>query len=164
MIVSMRRVAQRGGVTLALGLAVLGAVVLLHLALYVVAPAHLGHPHAPGHRPPATANSGTIADPAGRLTVIGTLIGTLVGTEVPADHVPCPAPPPAGEDHHLCGAAAGAQITGARDPVPAGPVIGDPVAVEETPALRAPPAWRRAHPVRPPPGVALLLLKSVSRI
>ncbi|WP_435289811.1 hypothetical protein [Streptosporangium sp. G11] len=151
----MRRVPQRGGIALALGLAVLGAVVLMHLALCVVAPAHREHLHAPGHWSPATANAGTIADAAGRLTVIG--------AETPADHVPCPAPP-AGEDHHLCGAAAGAQITGARAPVPTGPVIGDPVAAEEAPAASPPPARRRARPVRPPPGAALLLLKSVSRI
>jgi len=154
MIVSMRRVAQRGGVTLALGLAVLGAVMLMHLALCVVVPAHRGHLHAPGHRPPVAANAGTNA--AGRLTAID--------AEAPADHAPCPAPPPTEEDHHLCGAAAGAQITGARPPVPEGPVIGDPVAVDESPAPSPSPAWPRARPVRPPPGAVLLLLKSVSRI
>lgn len=155
MIVSMRRVAQHGGVAFALGLAVLGAVMLMHLALCVVVPAHQGHLHAPGHLPPATPDTGVIAA-AGLLTVIG--------AEVPADHVPCPAPPPADEDHHLCGAAAGAQITGARAPVPTGPVIGDPVAAEDVSAPSPPPARHRARPVRPPPGAALLLLKSVSRI
>ncbi|MEU3168994.1 hypothetical protein [Streptosporangium sp. NPDC006930] len=149
----MRRVAQRGGVTLALGLAVLGAVILMHLALCVVTPAHRGHFHAPGHRSPAAATAVTAA---GHLTAIG--------AEVPADHVPCPAPPPTEEDHHLCGAAAGAQITGTRAPVPTGPVIGGPVAVDEAPAPSPSPAWRRARPVRPPPGAVLLLLKSVSRI
>ncbi|MEU8205340.1 hypothetical protein [Streptosporangium sp. NPDC049046] len=156
MIVSMRRVAQRGGVTLALGLAALGAVILMHLALCVVAPAHRGHFHAPGHWSPAAATTTITATAAGPVTAID--------AEVPTDHVPCPAPPPAEEDHHLCGAAAGAQITGTRAPVPTGPVIGDPVAVDEAPAPPPSPAWRRARPVRPPPGAVLLLLKSVSRI
>lgn len=151
MIVSMRRVARRGGVAFALGLAVLGAVVLMHLTLCVL---------APGPWSPATASAdvGTAGDAGavtGRLTTIG------VGTQ--AELPPCPAPP-VNEDHRLCGAAAGAQITGARTLVSAGPITGDPVMTEEAPASPPPPARRRAEPVRPPPGVALLLLKSVSRI
>lgn len=48
MIVSVRRVAERGGVAFALCLAVLGVVVLIHLALYAAAHAHAAHHHAPG--------------------------------------------------------------------------------------------------------------------
>ncbi|WP_326646529.1 hypothetical protein OG884_18040 [Streptosporangium sp. NBC_01755] len=156
----MRRVAQRGGAAFALGLAVLGAVVLMHLALCVVAPAHSGHHRAPGPWLPATANAdvsaaGDADAPTGRLT--------LIGAGTPAEHLPCPVPP-VDEDHHLCGAAAGAQITGVRALVPAGPITGDPVVAEEAVTPPPPPARRRARPVRPPPGVALLLLKSVSRI
>ncbi|MGW0590757.1 hypothetical protein [Streptosporangium sp. NPDC002607] len=160
MIASMRRVVRHGGVAFALGLAVLGAVVLMHLTLCVVAPAHRGHHRAPGPWPPATATVGvSAAEDTGATT--GLL--TLIGAGTPAEHLPCPAPP-VDEDHHLCGAAAGAQITGTRVLVPAGPVVGDPVVAEESATPPPPPARRRAQPVRPPPGVALLLLKSVSRI
>ena len=156
MIVSMRRVAQRGGVAFVLGLAVLGAVVVVHLTLCVVAPAHSGHHRAPTPWPSAMAN--VDARSAGDTGAI-----TAIGTGSPAEHVPCPEPP-VDEDHHLCGAAAGAPITGVRALVPAGPITGDQVVAEEVTAPSPPPARRRAQPVRPPPGAALLLLKSVSRI
>ncbi|MEV4749826.1 hypothetical protein ACFQVD_29450 [Streptosporangium amethystogenes subsp. fukuiense] len=147
MIASMRRVARHGGVAFALGLVVLGAAVLMHLTLCVVAPVHRGHHRAPG--------------PTVEVGATGLL--TLIGAGTPAEHLPCPVPP-VDEDHHLCGAAAGAQITGTRVLVPSGPVLGDPAVVEDAATPSPPPARRRAQPVRPPPGAALLLLKSVSRI
>ncbi|MET9064165.1 hypothetical protein [Streptosporangium sandarakinum] len=80
---------------------------------------------------------------------------------------PCPLRPllPAGEDHTLCGAAAGPSITTLRVLLPVGRAACDTAVAEmaaEAPAVPA--AWRSSRPVRPLPGAALLLLKSVSRV
>ncbi|MEU6737576.1 hypothetical protein [Streptosporangium sandarakinum] len=80
---------------------------------------------------------------------------------------PCPLRPllPAGEDHTLCGAAAGPSITTLRVLLPVGRAACDTAVAEvavEAPAVPA--ARRSSRPVRPLPGAALLLLKSVSRV
>ncbi|MFC7640646.1 hypothetical protein ACFQX6_06245 [Streptosporangium lutulentum] len=76
---------------------------------------------------------------------------------------PCPQLP-AGDDHDLCGAAAGSSIAGVRAPLPSGHAIGDPITVETTATASPAPARRFSQPACLPPGADLLLLKSVSRI
>ncbi|MDP9868196.1 MULTISPECIES: hypothetical protein [Streptosporangium] len=149
MIVPKRPVVQHGGTVLALCLAVLGSVVVLHLALHVLAHGHAVHHSAPDAQQSATGiaiERPTVADAA-----------------APHDHMPSPCAP-TGHDHSLCGAAAGAPITDARPLLPSGPAIGHLVIQPESTASPPVPLWRREQPVRPPSGAALLILKSVSRI
>ncbi|MFF0308962.1 hypothetical protein ACFYSC_16155 [Streptosporangium sp. NPDC004379] len=92
---------------------------------------------------------------------------TVSGAVAYCGGTPCPLRPllPAGEDHTLCGAAAGPSITILRVLLPAGRAACDAATAEVTAEAPAVPAARRAsRPVRPLPGAALLLLKSVSRV
>lgn len=147
MIVSMRRVAQRGGIAFTLCLAVLGIVVLIHLALYAAAHAHAAHHHAPGAQTAISAGGSNTDPPAA----------------VPSEHAPCPRLP-VDHDHRLCGAAAGAQITDVRPLLQTGPTLADPMSTEVPAAPSPPPARRSSRPACPPPGAVLLVLKSVSRV
>ncbi|MEU9834769.1 hypothetical protein AB0D67_24830 [Streptosporangium sp. NPDC048047] len=92
---------------------------------------------------------------------------TVSGAVAYCGGTPCPLRPllPAGEDHTLCGAAAGPSITILRVLLPVGRAACDAATAEVTAEAPAVPAARHAsHPVRPLPGAALLLLKSVSRV
>jgi hypothetical protein len=150
MIVSMRRLAQRGGVLSAICLAVLGIVVLLHLGLCVLAAA-----------PPAFQQERGTDQSAATFGTDAGLRAAVVTTASRAD-APCPQLP-AGDDHRLCGAAAGSPIVNARALLPSGHAIGDSTAAETATTASAS-ARRSSRPVRLPPGADLLLLKSVSRI
>ncbi|WP_436764118.1 hypothetical protein [Streptosporangium sp. V21-05] len=147
MIVSIRRVARRGGIAFTLCLTVLGIVVLIHLALYAAAHAHAAHHHASGART-AISSGGPNTEPPAAL---------------PSEHAPCPSLP-VDHDHRLCGAAAGAQITDMRPLLQTGPAVADPMSTEVPATPSPPPAQRSSRPACPPPGAALLVLKSVSRV
>jgi hypothetical protein len=147
MIVSMRRVARRGGIAFTLCVAVLGIVVLIHLAMYAAAHAHAAHHHVPGAQTAISAGGANTEPPAA----------------VPSEHEPCPRLP-VDHDHRLCGAAAGAQITDMRPLLQSDPAAADPMSTE-VPATPSPPSTRRAsRPACPPPGAVLLARKSVSRV
>ncbi|WP_156056243.1 hypothetical protein [Streptosporangium roseum] len=150
MIVSMRRVAQRGGILSAACLAVLGIVVLLHLGLCIT------HDHSAHHHEPGTGQSAAECDRSAELHVAIDAVAFPCGS-------PCPQIP-AGDDHSLCGAAAGSPIVNVRDLLPGEHAIGDSTTVEATAAASRRPTWRSSQPAHLPPGAALLLLKSVSRI
>ncbi|MER5324482.1 hypothetical protein [Streptosporangium roseum] len=150
MIVSMRRVAQRGGILSAACLAVLGIVVLLHLGLCIT------HDHSAHHHEPGTAQSAAECDR-----------GAAPHAAIDAVAFPCGSPCPqipAGDDHSLCGAAAGSPIIDVRVLLPGGHAIGDSTTAETTTAASPTPAWRSSRPAHLPPGAVLLLFKSVSRI
>ncbi|MER5423388.1 hypothetical protein [Streptosporangium roseum] len=150
MIVSMRRVAQRGGILSAACLAVLGIVVLLHLGLCVTHD-HSAHRHEPGTEQSA-AECDRGAAPHAAIDAVAFPCGS-----------PCPQTP-AGDDHSLCGAAAGSPIIDVRVLLPGGHAIGDSTTVETTTAASPTPARRSSRPAHLPPGAVLLLFKSVSRI
>ncbi|MER5646402.1 hypothetical protein [Streptosporangium sp. NPDC002524] len=147
MIVSIRRVARRGGIAFTLCLTVLGIVVLIHLALYAAAHAHAAHHHAPGAQTAISAGGSNTGPPAA----------------VPSEHAPCPRLP-VDHDHRLCGAAAGAQITDMRPLLQTGPAVADTMSTEVPAPPSSPPTRRSSRPACPPPGAALLVLKSVSRV
>jgi hypothetical protein len=151
MIVSMRRLAQRGGVLFAICLAVLGIVVLLHLGLCVITAAAAAPQQERGPNRPA-ATCGTNAE-----------LHAVIATAASQSDTPCPRLP-AGDDHRLCGAAAGSPIVNARVLLPSGHAIGDSTAAETAATASSAPARRSSRPVCLPPGAELLLLKSVSRI
>ncbi|MGV9327722.1 hypothetical protein [Streptosporangium sandarakinum] len=191
MVVSIRRCMRRGGILRALYLTVLGATVLLHLVLCShahSAHAHSGHHHRHGLRAAlsgetclgearsATAVSRSTAEslpvPAtGSRTAPGfhaiTRPRAVSGAAAYCGGTPCPLRPllPAGEDHTLCGAAAGPSLTTLRVLLPVGRAACDTAVAEMAAEAPAVPAARRSsRPVRPLPGAALLLLKSVSRV
>lgn len=182
---------RRGGILRALYLTVLGATVLLHLVLCShahSAHAHSGHHHRHGLRAAlsgetclgearsATAVSRSTAEslpvPAtGSRTAPGfhaiTRPRAVSGAAAYCGGTPCPLRPllPAGEDHTLCGAAAGPSLTTLRVLLPVGRAACDTAVAEMAAEAPAVPAARRSsRPVRPLPGAALLLLKSVSRV
>ncbi|GLW06478.1 hypothetical protein Misp01_16080 [Microtetraspora sp. NBRC 13810] len=137
---------RRGDVLLALCLAVLGIVVLLHVALSVVAPAHAAHA---GHLPHA-----------GQGIAVETAAGHG-GLGAYGEHGPCPQRP-GHDDHTLCGAAAGVTLTGERTLLAAGPTCCEWTGAQ-TGAVSPAPVRRSSQPARLPRGTAVLLLKSVSR-
>ena len=151
MIVSMRRLTQRGGVLSAVCLAVLGIVVLLHLGSCVLTAAHPAPLPEHGTEQPAAA-CGTDAE-----------LHAVVVTAAFRGGAPCPQLP-AGDDHSLCGAAAGSPIVNVRVLLPSGHAIGDLIAGETAATASPAPARRSSRPACLPPGAELLLLKSVSRI
>lgn len=150
MIVSMRRVAQHGGILSAVCLAVLGIVVLLHLGL------HLTHDHSAHRHEPGTEQSAAACDRSAELHAGIDAVAFPCGS-------PCPQLP-AGDDHSLCGAAAGSPIINVRVLLPGGHAIGDSTTVATTTTASPTSARRSSQPAHLPPGAALLLLKSVSRI
>lgn len=151
MILSMRQLVQRGGILSAVCLAVLGIVVLLHLGLCVAAPPHAAHHHEFGAEQPTAACGMSAAHHA------------PIGTTAFQGGMPCPQLP-SGDDHTLCGATSGSPITDVRVLIPGERIACDSVTVEATAAASLASAQRSSQPVRPLPGAALLLLKSVSRI
>jgi hypothetical protein len=147
-IVPKRAVVQREGIAFALCLAVLGTVVVLHLALHMFTPAHAEHHHASGAQQPATEIA------TERLTADAAAVH---------DHQPCPHAP-SKHDHSRCGAAVGTPMSHARPLLPAGPAIGQMVIRLES--ATSPPALvrHRLQQIGPPSGADLLVLNSVARI